>query len=253
MKKETVRKVYVEKKEFTWGPAQEASFNAIKEAIANNAMARSDPEMQFHLAVDTNQIAIDGVLFQLHSTSAGTEATTKFGDREWINLFLFYQLADAETRYGNSEQECLAIVRCLGEVKWLVMGSPYPIIVYSDHAVLKNIFIEGDSEKARINSWLDRVGEFDLKLVYRPSTDQHIGITDGLSRIPTRMLTVSKDRLEERMSMVLMKAESHLMEILENKGSVSRHQKYKESALYMDVVDYLERRLLSLEGLPRNR
>ena len=41
LKKETVRKVYIEKKEFTWGPAQEASFNAIKEAIANNAMAGS--------------------------------------------------------------------------------------------------------------------------------------------------------------------------------------------------------------------
>lgn len=107
MKKETVRKVSVEKKEFTWGPAQEASFNAIKEAIANNAIAGSDPETQFHLAVDASHRAIGGVLFHLHSTPAGTEATTKFGDRERITLFLSYRLADAETRYGNSERECL--------------------------------------------------------------------------------------------------------------------------------------------------
>lgn len=70
----------VEKKEFLWGPIQEVSFNAIKKAIANNAIAGSDPEMQFHLAVDASQTIIGGVLFQLHGTPAGTEATARFGD-----------------------------------------------------------------------------------------------------------------------------------------------------------------------------
>lgn len=97
LKKETIRKVYVEKKEFTWGPTQKASLNAIKYAIANNAMAGSDLEMQFQLAVDTSQIAIDGVLFQLYGTPVGTEAIAKLGDQEQINLFLFYWLADVET------------------------------------------------------------------------------------------------------------------------------------------------------------
>lgn len=117
----------------------------------------------------------------------------------------------------------------------------------------KNIFIKGDSEKARINGWHNRLGEFDLKLVDRPSTDQHIGIADGLSRMPTKMFTESKYRLGERMSMALMKVESRPVKILEDAESVSRHQKYKELALYADVVDYLEREPLSLEGLPRNR
>ena len=54
-------------------------------------------------------------------------------------------------------------------------------MVYSDHIALKDIFAKEDSEKTRINGWLDRLGKFNLKLVYRPSTDQHIGIADGLS------------------------------------------------------------------------
>ena len=131
-----------------------------------------------------------------------------------------------------------------------VVGHGKPL---SGNAALKDTFIKGDSEKARISGWLDRLGEFDLNLVYRPSTDQHIGIADGLSRMPTRMLTVSKDRLGERISMALQKVESRPVKVLEIEGTASRHQKYKESALYADVVDYLERVSLSLKGLSRNK
>ncbi len=69
----------------------------------------------------------------MHGIPPGTEATPHFVEHERINQFLSFRLADAEQRYGNSERECLAVVRCLGEVKWLVIGSPYPVMVYSDH------------------------------------------------------------------------------------------------------------------------
>ena len=49
-------------------------------------------------------------------------------------MFLSFRLADVETRYVNSERECLAVVRCLAEVRWLVMGNQHPVLVYSDHA-----------------------------------------------------------------------------------------------------------------------
>lgn len=115
----------------------------------------------------------------------GTEASTKFARNERIVMFLFYRLTDAETRYGNSERECLVVVRCLTEIKWLVANNSYEILIYSDHHALQDIFSKGDSEKARINAWLDRFSEFDLRLVHRPSRDQHIGLADGLSRMPT--------------------------------------------------------------------
>ena len=138
-------------------------FDAIKSAIANNAMSSIDPRVQFHLAVDASQTAIRGVLFQLQGVPSGTEASLQFKSHERINLFLSFKLADAETRYVNSERECLAVVRCLNEVKKLVIGSLYPVMIYSDHTALRDIFTKGDNKKARINGWLDQLGEFDEK------------------------------------------------------------------------------------------
>ncbi len=89
-------------------------------------------------------------------------------------MFLSYRLTDAETRYGNSERDCLAVVRCLTEIKWVVINSLYKILIYLDHRALQDIFTKGDSEKARINAWLDRFSGFNIQLVHQPSRDQHI-------------------------------------------------------------------------------
>ena len=45
------------------------AFQAIKQAIANKAMASPDPTMQYHLAVDASKRGIGGVMFQLKSVS----------------------------------------------------------------------------------------------------------------------------------------------------------------------------------------
>lgn len=89
-------------------------------------------------------------------------------------------------------------------------------MIYLDHAAFKDIFVKGDSEKTRINKWFDWLGEFDLKLVYCLLTDQYIGLADGLSQIPTRILALSENRLGERMLMALMKVESRLVKVLED-------------------------------------
>ena len=75
-----------------------------------------------------------------------------------------------------------------------------------------------------------------VKLVYKSSTDQHIGIAGGLSQMPTRHLTAAPDRLGEGLSMATLQAQSHPLKILEDMPKSSRHQKYKESPLYAHVV-----------------
>lgn len=64
-------------------------------------------------------------------------------------------------------------------------------MIYTDHEALKPIFATGQTEKGRIATWLDRLGEFDMHLFHRPSRDQHIGLADGLSRMPTRSTSAS--------------------------------------------------------------
>ncbi len=93
----------------------------------------------------------------------GTEAAILFAENEQILMFLSYRLIDAETRYKNFERERLAMVRCLTEIKWLVVNSPYKILIYSDHLALQDIFIKSDSKKANINAWLDQFSEFKIK------------------------------------------------------------------------------------------
>ena len=106
-------------------------------------------------------------------------------------MFMSFKSQDAETRYSISKRECLAIVRCLSEVRWLIMGSKYPAIVNTDHEALASTFATGRTEKGRVATWVDRLGEFDLLLRHRPSKDQHIGVGDALSRMPIRLTETS--------------------------------------------------------------
>ena len=108
-----------ESEEFRWDRRKEIPFQAIKQAIANNAMASPDPTVQYHLAVDASKRGIGGVLFQLDGIPADTEAISDaiFRVAERIIMFLSFRLSDAETRYSNSEREALAVIRCLAEVR----------------------------------------------------------------------------------------------------------------------------------------
>ena len=115
---------------------------------------------------------------ELKGVTPGTEATPKLLPNERIIMFLSFRITHAESRYVNSERECLAVVRYLAEVRWLVIGNKHPVLIYSDHDALTSIMSKGQTEKGRISNWMDRLGEYDFKLVYRPSRDQHIGIRD---------------------------------------------------------------------------
>ena len=51
--------------EFIWDSERNTAFEAIKQAIANNAMAAPNPNAQYHLAVDASKKGLGGVLFLL--------------------------------------------------------------------------------------------------------------------------------------------------------------------------------------------
>ena len=140
-------------------------------------------------------------------------------------------------------------------MKWLLIGSPYPVIVYSDHQALADIFRKGDSEKARINTWLDRLSEFDLIVRHRPFRDQHIELADGLSRMPTRYLSPPvMDDIPERMSManIPIQIESKPVQIWSTPID-ERYQKYCESPMYRNLVEYLRWGPPALEGMNPNQ
>ena len=263
-RKPTIRRKWVEKESFEWNQDHQEAFDLVKHAIGTNAMAGPDPDVQYHLATDASEMTVGGCLFQLHGVPPGTEATHRVLPNERINMFLSFKLVDSETRYSNSERECLAIVKCLTEVRWLVVGSPYPVLIYSDHEALKSIFNTGQTEKSIITTFLDRLGEFDWKLSHRPSNDQHIGIADGLSRMPTRLVQHSDVELKERLAMPVLEVplEENVslpdvyrvtkpLDIL----SVGGLEKYTNSPMYHQLIDYLMGGEAKLDAmnLARNR
>ena len=164
----------------------------IKQAIANNAMASSDPQGQYHLAIDASKQGIGVVLFQLAGIEDCTEATNteKHPTAEPIIMFMSSRLAEVETRYSNSEREALAVIRCLAEVRWMIMASPFSVFVYTDHEALRTILTGPDNDaEGRIAKWQERLGEYDLGLLHRPAKNHFMAIADGLSRLPTWLLT----------------------------------------------------------------
>ena len=176
---------------FIWTAEHECAFQAIKQAIATNAMASPNPDLQYHLAVDASKRGIGGVLFQLENIKAYTEATNSEIHKaaERLIMFLSFRLEDPETRYSNSEREALAVVRCLAEVKWMVMASLYPTLVYTDHEALKVLLTGPDNDAhGRIVKWQERLGEYDFQLLHHTAGTHFMGIADGLSRLPTTLM-----------------------------------------------------------------
>ena len=96
-------------------------------------------------------------------------------------MFISKQLTDTQRRYSTTEREALAIFTCLEEVRWLVIGSPYPTKVYTDHQALVSLLRQDDAH-GRIAGWQVRLSEYDVEYIYVPGQDNTLA--DGMSRIP---------------------------------------------------------------------
>ena len=154
-------------------------------------MALPDEEQQYHLAVDASKRGIGGVLFQLDKIKPHIEANNSAAHREAerIIMFISFKLEDPETRYSNLEREALAVVRCLAEVRWMVVASEYPTLVYTDHEALKVLLTRPDNDAhGRIAKWQERLGEYHFRLIHRAGVTHFMGIADGLSRLPTALM-----------------------------------------------------------------
>ena len=80
----------------------------------------------------------------------------------------------AETRYSTMEPGALAILRCLEEVRWLILGSPFPTKVYPDHQALV-ILLRKDDAHGRIVRWQIRLAEYDVEYIHIPGKRERFG------------------------------------------------------------------------------
>lgn len=107
---------------------------------------------------------------------------------------------------------------------------------------------------------MNRLEEYDLKLAYKSSRDQHIEIADELSRMSTRLTSIIRTHDEKRLIMTTFvqksdqrhKSHISLIEILISTEN-SRIDKYRTSLMYERLVEFLQKDIFALEELDRNR
>lgn len=258
-KKLTIQRKWAKKDTFDWDSSQEKSFNHIKKFITNNTMIEANSTAQYHLITDASKRDVDEVLFQLKEVLIETEATLKLLSNERIVMFLSFRLENAEIRYFNSKRECLAVIKCLAEIKWLIIENDHSVLIYSNHETLKFIFIIENTDQIRIVDWMNKLEEYDLKLTYRSSRNQHIEIADELSRMSIRLTSIIRTHDEKKLMMTTsiqksnQRHRSHTSSIdilifTEN----SRIDKYRSSLMYERLVEFLQKEVFALEELDRN-
>ena len=106
--------------------------------------------LQYHLTTDASKTGLGGELFQLVECEPGTIANAANWSNMRVMMVISKRLADAETRYATTEQEALAVVRCLAEVRWLALGAQFPTKVYTDHSALITLLKRDDAHGRQI-------------------------------------------------------------------------------------------------------
>lgn len=149
---------------------------------------------------DASKRATREVLFQLQIKGPGEIAGPSTRDDERIIMFLSFKLSSAKMKYSNSERQALAIIQNLAEIRWMVLGSPFPVQIYTDHEALKVLLDHPDNDShGRIARWQDRLREFDFHLHHKKAKTHFMGIVDGMSRLPDQLLQRHFINLEKRL------------------------------------------------------
>lgn len=152
---------------FKWNQeCQEAFEKLIRGVNEDAALAFPDYEKQFHLTTDASKVGIGAVLSQ--EDEKGQQRPISFISRK---------LNQAESNYSTTEQEYLAIVWAIGQLRHYLVGKQF--IVYTDHKSL--LYLKDQwNVSPRLHRWITRLQEFSFVLRYKPGKENYVA--DELSR-----------------------------------------------------------------------
>lgn len=151
--------------EWTWGKAEQAAFNQLKERIAKITSLRYfDPELQTTIQCDASGYALGAVLLQ---------------QGEPI-MFASRMLSATEQRYAQIEKETLAILFACKRFDQYIFGGR-KVVVESDHQPLQTIFKKPlVSAPNRIKQMMLRLQRYNLEIRYVKGSE--LILADTLSR-----------------------------------------------------------------------
>ena len=139
-----------------WNDQAEAAFVALKLALTSEPVLKLwTPGCSTEIHTDASNIGLGAVLLQQHSTS-------------WHPVAYWSKsLQGAQKNYTTTELEMLAIVLALETWRYYLLG--VPVVVRTDHQALVHYLNKRPAKlQQRELSWLPRLADFQLTIVYKP-------------------------------------------------------------------------------------
>lgn len=182
--------------EWRWTEAMDAEFVQLKKALSEMSSRHIiDYSKQLVLKTDASNVGLGAVLLQ--------DVNGVMKPIQWASK----KLTPAETRYGISEKEMLAVYWGIKKFEYELRGRKFLLI--TDHKALEYIREKPNYENNRINRWIEKIQEFDFNVEYQ-KPEMLVG-PDALSRIYE---TDTKEKDDE-------KRQKHAKRILE--GKIEKH------------------------------
>jgi hypothetical protein len=157
-----------------WGPKEQESFEAIKEAICQwPVLAHPDPAKAYYLETDASGAAMGAVLSQRQEDG-----------RLHPIAYMSRSFTGAEQNYDTHDKELLAIIKAF-EFWWIFLeGTKEPITVFSDHRNLE-YWQELRTFNRQHACWHLLLANYNFRIHYRPGKQS--GKPDALSRRPDHL------------------------------------------------------------------
>lgn len=156
------------KNPFIWSSEQDNAFSTLKKCFSSHPiLVYFDPNKEVITETDASTYAIGGVISQYVDNKLHPVA------------FFSRKLKDAERNYTVYDLELLAIVSLFKEYRHYLLGTKFPIKVFTDH---RNLLFEKKPEhlSPRHIRWSEFLGQFDFKILHKAGNSN--GKADALSR-----------------------------------------------------------------------
>ncbi|CAF4579277.1 unnamed protein product, partial [Didymodactylos carnosus] len=134
-----------------WGDKEQQAYDQLKKALTTPPLLLHFPDPNYPLVLvlstDASKIGMGGVLKQI--TPNGPQPI----------VYISKKLSSAQRKYSTIEQECLAIIHCVKQLKHYLDGREFTI--ETDHCPLCNLHVK-QSSNARIDRWSMELSAYNI-------------------------------------------------------------------------------------------
>ena len=158
-----------------WTDEYETLFQKLKSSLTSDTeLTIPNTKHPFFITVDASLIGLGAVLFQLN-------------DKNQMKVISYNSriLNPQEQKLSTLERELLGIVHALQIYEFLIIGSPHPIHVFTDHKPLLHCFTKKGNLSPRFYRAQMQLTKFSkLKIIHTPG--KNLSVADLLSRSFTK-------------------------------------------------------------------